>query len=40
MTGMGYRSVCRIIDAYKLGGLGALAPKARGRKRGMQRKLD
>jgi transposase len=40
MTGMGYRSVCRIIDAYKVGGLGALAPKVRGRKRGMQRKLD
>ena len=32
--------MCRIVDAYKVGGLGALAPKARGRKRGMQRKLD
>ncbi|MFM7461793.1 MAG: IS630 family transposase [Burkholderiales bacterium] len=40
MTGLGYTTVCRVIDAYEVGGLAAIEPKTRGRKQGMQRKLD
>lgn len=39
MTGVCYTSVCRIVDAYTLGGSPALSPKVRGRAVGTFRKL-
>ena len=38
-TGMSYSAVKRIIDLYQAEGIAALAPKARGRRAGDQRRL-